>query len=83
MVSSVAEASFRIDEADASGTHLHRSGATIVFANNVTLTFALTCPPPGDVPGPPGSAGYTATASSFTLFEPRGSSTRVQVFTKQ
>src|SRR5205085_4821789 len=84
VVSSLAEASFRIDQADASGTQLHRSGGTVVFANTVTLTYAATCPPTadgGDNGG--GSAGFTATASSFTLFEPRGAGTRVQVFTKQ
>ena len=83
VVSSVAEASFRIDQADGSGTELHRSGGTVVFANNVTLTYAPTCPPPGDGGDNGGSAGFTATASSFTIFAPRESSTRVQVFTKQ
>jgi hypothetical protein len=45
--------------------------------------FAVSCPPPGDGGDSGGMAGYTATNTTFTLFEDKQGMVRVQVYTKR
>jgi hypothetical protein len=81
MVSSVVTGGFTLDQAQASGTRLDRSHGTVV-SSGMTVTYTPTCPPPGDGGDNGGSADYTATTTTFTLFESKNGGTRVSVYTK-
>jgi hypothetical protein len=82
VVSAVTATSFTLNQADISGTHLERSYGTVTVSGT-TVSFTPTCPAPGDGGDRGGTAGYTATPSSFTIIEQNGPDTvRVQVFTR-
>jgi hypothetical protein len=46
------------------------------------VTYTQTCPAPGDGGDHGGSAGYTATSTSFTLLLPKNNGVLVRVYTK-
>jgi hypothetical protein len=71
-----------LETSHVSGTTVQRQKG-IVTTNNTMAMFAVSCPPPGDGGDNGGMAGYTATATTFTLFEDKQGMVRVQVYTKR
>jgi hypothetical protein len=79
MVSSVVGNSFAIQITQITGTSVRRQAGTVV-ASGTTVTFTPTCPVGGDGGG---TAGYTATETTFTLFDTEGGGVRTSVFSKR
>jgi hypothetical protein len=79
-VSSVIANSFALQITEVSGTSVRRQSGTVV-ASGTQVTFTAACPIGGDGGG---TASYTATATSFTLFDMTDSGDlRVSVYTKR
>jgi hypothetical protein len=76
-------ATFTIQISQLSGATMRRqSGAASV--TGTSLTFAQTCPPPGDGGDEGGTVGYDADGSSFTIHDMGGNGTiRLNVYTKR
>jgi hypothetical protein len=71
---------FNIQVAEQSGTTLQRqSGMAIANSTQKQITFTPSCPT-GDTGG---ASSYSATATTFTLFEDHNGGTRVNVYTKR
>ena len=66
VISNVTASSFTLDEVDVLGDRTDRSHDTVTVSGT-TLTFVPTCPGPSTAGGESGSAGFTTTATSFTL----------------
>jgi len=77
---------FTIQIAQVDGTTRDRSSGTATISSATQITFTRTCPPsqPDGGDDDNGTLGYTATGSSFTIFEQtRGGRTRVAVYTRR
>ena len=71
---------FNIQVAEQGGTTLQRqSGMAIANSAQKQITFTPSCPA-GDTGG---ASSYSATATTFTLFEDHNGGTRVNVYTKR
>src|SRR5262245_41935134 len=83
VLSNVTPTSFTLDQAWNSGTVVARSHETAAVSG-MTATFTQTCPPPDAGTACSGSAAFTATSSSTTLFWSRvnGTITEVTVYNK-
>ncbi len=73
--------SFNLDQFRADGTRNDVDQGTVSISNT-TVTYTQTCPAPGDGGNTGGSAGFTATSSSFTLIMSKGGGILVKVYTK-
>jgi hypothetical protein len=74
---------FNIQITQVSGTMVQRQAGPVTVAGS-QVTFTPTCPAPGDGGDNGGSAGYTATPSTFTLFDMNGQGDlRIDLFTKR
>jgi hypothetical protein len=70
---------FNIQIAEQGGTTMQRqSGMAIANSGQMQITFTPSCPT-GDSAG---SSPYSATATTFTLFEDHNGGTRVNVYNK-
>jgi hypothetical protein len=81
VVSAVTALAFTLDQIQTSGTRVDRAHGPVVVSGT-TVTFTPTCPPAGDGGDNGGSAQFTATASTFSLFESKNGGTQVSVYTK-
>jgi hypothetical protein len=71
---------FNIQVAEQSGTTLQRqSGMAIVNSTQKQLTFTPSCPNGNSG----GASSYSATSTTFTLFEDHNGGTRVNGYTKR
>ena len=71
-----------LDVNETSGTSIKRQSGPVTISGS-TVTFAPTCPTGGNNGG---SAGFTATATTFTLIDNNGNGNgaiRVQVYNKR
>jgi hypothetical protein len=82
VVSAVTSASFTLDQIHVSGTHTDRSRGAVLVSGTM-VTYTPVCPPPGDGGDNGGSAQFTATATTFSLIQPKNGGTQVSVFTKR
>jgi hypothetical protein len=75
--------SFTVQIAQRSGTTFRRQTGSLTMSGT-NATFAPTCPPPGDGNDTGGTFGYSASGSTFTVFDMTGSGgTRVSVYTRR
>jgi hypothetical protein len=75
--------SFTIQISQLSGTTRERQSATVT-TSGTQLTYTPNCPPPGDGGDNGGTTGYSANATSFTIFDVGGNGTlRPSVYTKR
>jgi hypothetical protein len=80
VISSVIGGSFALQITQVSGTTVERQAGGVI-ASGTQVTFTPTCPIGGNGGG---SAGYTATSTTFTLFDmTNGGDLRLSVFTKR
>jgi hypothetical protein len=80
VASSVTSTSLMLDVVEISGTSIQRQSGPVAISGS-DVTFSPTCPSGGNGGG---SAKYTATATTFTLFEQGGSGDlRVRVYNKR
>lgn len=73
--------SFNLDQFQADGTQNNSQQGTVAISGT-TVAYTQTCPAPGDGGNNGGSAGYTATSSTFTLFLSQDNGILVKVYTK-
>jgi hypothetical protein len=66
--SSVTNTTLTVQMTQASGTTVVRQSGPVAISG-AQVSFTPTCPPPGDAGDNGGSAGFTATATTFTLFD--------------
>jgi hypothetical protein len=78
--SSVTATSLTLQMTQASGTTVVRQAGSVAVSG-MQVSFTPTCPPPGDGGDNGGTAEFTATATTFTLFDMGdGSAVRVSVY---
>ena len=83
MIAAAAGGTFTIQVTQVSGTTVERQAGPVV-ASGTQVTFTPTCPPPGDGGDNGGTANYTATSTTFTLYDMNGSGDlRLSHFTKR
>jgi len=83
VIPAVTTGTFAIQMTQASGAAVERQAGSVVVAGT-TVMFTPTCPPPGDGGDSGGTASFTATATTFTLFEMNGDGVvNVDVYTKR
>jgi hypothetical protein len=67
-----------VQAAEISGTSLRRNSG-MASASGTQVSFTPTCPTPASTD----ISGYTATATTFTIFEPRNGDIRLNVYTRR
>jgi len=83
VIAAAAGGTFMIQITQTSGTTVQRQAGPVVQAGN-QVTFTPTCPPPGDGGDNGGSANYTATSTTFTIYDMNGQGDlRLSHFTKR
>jgi hypothetical protein len=81
VLSNVSTTSFTLDQIEASGTAVARAHGTVAVSG-MTATFTPTCPATDGGSDSGGSAEFTATSSSITLFQSKNGLVQVSVYDK-
>jgi hypothetical protein len=81
VLSNVTTTSFTLDQVETSGTAVARSHGTVAVSG-MTATFTPSCPVVDGGSDSGGSAEFTATSSSVTLFELKNGLVQVSVYNK-
>jgi hypothetical protein len=82
IVTNATSSSFTLEQFQASGTQTSSEEGTVAISGTM-VTYTPTCPPPADGGNNGGSAGFTASGTTFTLILPKNGGTLVRVYTKQ
>jgi len=82
IVTSAAVSSFSLVQLTARGTENESQQGTVSVSTVTTITYTPMCPAPGDGGNQGGSAKFTATSTTFTLFLSEDGGTLVRVYTK-
>jgi hypothetical protein len=81
VITNATATSFTLDQYTLDGTQASSEEGTVAISGT-TVTYTRSCPPPGDGGNDGGSAGFTATATTFTLFMPEDGGTLVRGYGK-
>jgi hypothetical protein len=73
---------FDVTIAEITGSNLRRSNG-VATTSGTQLTFAPSCPGPGDGGDSGGTMGYSATATTFSVFESGSADVRVNTYTRR
>jgi hypothetical protein len=82
VVTNATTSSFTLAQYQASGTQTRSEEGTVAISGSM-VSYSATCPPPADGGDNGGSAGFTASSTTFTLILPKNGGTLVRVYTKQ
>lgn len=81
VITNATATSFTLDQYALDGTQASSEEGTVAVSGT-TVTYTRTCPQPGDGGDNGGSAGFTATATTFTLFMSEDGGTLVRIYGK-
>ncbi len=83
VIPAITTGTFTIQMTQSSGAAVERQAGSVVVSGSEVM-FTPTCPPPGDGGDSGGTAAFTATATTFTLFEMGGNGAlNVNLYTKR
>lgn len=81
VVTGASASSFTLEQFRVDGAQIESEEGTVSVSGTM-VTYAPSCPPPHDGGNNGGSAGFTATATTFTLIISENGGTLVRVYTK-
>jgi hypothetical protein len=82
VVTNATTSSFTLAQFQASGTQMTSEEGMVAISGSM-VSYTPTCPPPADGGDNGGSAGFTASSTTFMLILPKNGGTLVRVYTKQ